>query len=257
MRSSGTTGLTRTRGSVIVQGVGVKRKTSVAMVGLVVGLIVGFMWVTVRHNGVDPTGSFWEQLSFGGGTVEVEYYSSLQDAVRSADLVVKGTVTSVRFGRTWGNADALESQVSSVLMDVAVAEVLQGNLPGANRVVTVERQVFAYRPDDLKAMIRNDGIMVGDRLAALPSDEALFVLRARSDANTEIVAAAQPVSGTTYRLVNSQGLITEHDDGNARLPLSKVHVHESPEDKVREDYFHDSVSGATFDDVVARARATS
>ena len=98
--------------------------------------------------------------------------------------------------------------------------------------------------------------MVGNRLATVPSEEALFVLRARSDADTEIVAAERPVSGTTYRLVNSQGLFTKNDDGTARLPLSKVQVHESPEDKVTEDYFQDSVSGATFDDVVARARAT-
>ena len=145
-------------------------------------------------------------------------------------------------------------------MDIKVLEVLRGELPGPSPVVTVERQVLVYRPDDFKAEIQDDGIIIDDRLVATPSGEALFVLRIRSDARSEIVAAEQPAAnGVTYRLVNSQGLITEKGDGTASLPLSTEYLHEpeTPEGKVPEHVFAESVIDRTFDDVVDLARAAS
>ena len=241
-----------------MQTTGIGRKATVATLGLVLGLVVGFLWLTGQQDSEETGPGFWDYLSFSGGTVEVEYYSSLEDAVDQADLVVTGTVSAVRFGRIWGDADQVESQVSSILMDITVSEVLQGDLPEETTVVTVERQVFAYLPEDLKTMVQDNGLAVEGRLAAVPGAEALFVLRARSDAGSERVAAEQPAaSGVTYRLVNSLGLITENDDGTAGLPLSKhQHEHEPSEEKVPEEEFADSVRGQTFDDVVSRARET-
>lgn len=242
-----------------MQTTGIGRKATVATIGLVLGLAVGVLWLTGQQDSEEAGPGFWDYLSFGGNTVEVEYYSSLEDAVDQADLVVKGTVSAVRFGRIWGDADEVESQVSSVHMDITVSEVLQGDLPADARVVTVERQVFAYLPEDLKAMVRDDGLAVEGQLAAVPGAEALFVLRARSDAGSERVAAEQPAaSGVTYRLVNSQGLITENDDGTAGLPLSRhPHKHESPDEKVPEEEFADSVLGQSFSDVVSKARGST
>lgn len=242
-----------------MQTTGIGRKATVAALGLVLGLAVGYLWLTGQQDSEETGPGFWDYLSFGGNTVEVEYYSSLEDAVNQADLVVTGTVSAIRFGRIWGDADEVESQVSSVLMEITVSEVLRGNLPADTTVVTVERQVFSYLPDDLKTMIQDDGLAVEGRLAAVPGAQALFVLRTRSDAGSERVAAEQPAaSGVTYRLVNSQGLITENDDGTAGLPLSKhPHEHESPDEKVPEEKFADSVLGQTFSDVVSRSRATS
>ena len=238
----------------------IKTKTTVAIVGLVAGLAVGILWVNANKQGLEPASEFWQQLAFGGGTVEVEYHSSLEDAVRSADLVITGTVDSIRFGRTWGDASVVESQVASILMDITVSEVLRGTLAESESVVTVERQVLGRSPDDLKALIQDDGIMTEGRLAAVPSGEALFVLRTRGDAGSEIVAAKRPAaSGITYRLINSQGLITQKGDGTAALPLSTAHLHESEssEGRVPEHYFAESVLGVTFENVVTRARETN
>ena len=234
--------------------------TTVAIVGLVAGLVAGVMWLTTGQQNHDTASEFWQRLSFGGGTVEPEYFSSFEDAVQSADVVITGTVDSVRFGRTWGDANVVENQVSSVLIDITVSEVLRGTLAGPSPVVAVERQVLGVSPDALKAMVQDDGIVIEDRLAAVPSSEAIFVLRTRSDAGSEIIAAELPAaSGVTYRLINSQGLVTEKGDGTADLPLSTAHLHthESSEGKVPEDYFADSVIGVTFDDVVGRARGTN
>ena len=243
-----------------MQVTAIRTKTTVAIIGIVAGLAVGILWINANKQVHDPASEFWQHLSFGGGTVEVEYHPSLEDAVRSADLVITGTVDSIRFGRTWGDASFVESQVASILVDITVSEVLHGTLAESESVVTVERQVLGRSPDDLKALIRDDGIVIEGRLAAVPSGEALFVLRTRSDAGSEIVAAKRPAaSGVTYRLVNSQGLITQKGDGTATLPLSSAHLHESEssEGKVPEDYFVESVTGMTFDNVVTRARETN
>ena len=64
------------------------------LIGLVAGLVAGMLWITTNQYRYNPASEFWEYMSFGGSTVEVEYYSSLEDAVRNADLVITGTVDS-------------------------------------------------------------------------------------------------------------------------------------------------------------------
>lgn len=92
--------------------------------------------------------------------------------------------------------------------------------------------------------------------SAIPHEEALFVLRIRGDAGSEIVAADHRSSGgVTYRLVNSQGLVAKGPGGSATLPLSYAHLHTEPEGKVAEHFFADDVIDVPYSDLVDQVRA--
>lgn len=116
----------------------VSARARIAVLGLLAGLILGLVWVKATQ----PSGgssTFWKPLAFGA-TVEVEYYTALEDAVRHADFVVTGKVDSIHFGRIWGDIEDVHHQVSSVLLDIEVSEVLRGTLPDPNSsLITVER----------------------------------------------------------------------------------------------------------------------
>ena len=126
--------------------------------------------------------------------------TTLRDLVTSADAVVRGRITAVEPGRTFGDGDDGLAYASATL---EIGELLAGGLPRSHRsAVTLEIPLF-------------DG---PDSIGDLPVwGEGVFILRNKG---TSARIAGQPAAtvraeSSYYRLLTFTGLVV-NDDGIAR-----------------------------------------
>ena len=217
--------------------------------------------------------ALWRLLSTQGSFVES--YASIADMSASADLVVVGSVVRIGVGREWGERTELEGDenvVASVLIEVEVSEVLRGSLPDPGvKSITWEESLAAYSAPRLAAVIRSDGIIVGDDgriapegggFAVLPQGRGVFFLRLRTDMGTEITPAPHGssfVGGVSYRLVTPQGVVVESSKG-ATTPLAYAYLDLDDsgypsETSSAEGKLAAEIADLDLDGVIARARA--
>lgn len=126
--------------------------------------------------------SAWAELAAVPLT-ELEQYGSLEEMTVASDAVVRGRVTDVVAGRSFGGATGRPLHYAAVT--VAVDEAAAGTLPARHRAaITLEVPLYG-------------GLETLEPLAAsLPREESLFFLRAKGRAD-----------GDAYRLVVMQGVI--------------------------------------------------
>lgn len=174
-----------------------------------------------------PVANPWAPFSFDGA-YEVEHYNSLRGTVRSATVALLGTVTDVAPGPATEDSDGRETlRYRSVLVEVAVAQVLSGAVADGTDTVRVE--FGPYAEEDL-ARYRN---LVGQR--------SVFLLRLKGSgmAEQQVAPDDETLARNVYRLVNSTGLLDE-SDGVVEVPLAD------------RNEIVDDLAGDSFDATVAR-----
>jgi len=156
---------------------------------------------------------------------EVEQAASLEDLVRSADAVVRGEITAVALGRSFGEPGKELHYASAT---VRVDGVVAGSLPSRDaRELTLEIPLF-------------DGPA---SIAQLPTwGEAVFLLRnkATSAREADLPADRQAEESRFYRLLSFTSLVVE--DGGRALT--------DPDAPLLS-----GLAGRPFDEVVERLRA--
>ena len=197
---------------------------------------------------------FWPILQFRAS--DVEQYGSVAEMAASADVVVLGSIDSVGIGRVWGSEDPTD-RLASLVLRIRVDEVLRGSLiVGASDFVSVERSTFAL-PAEAFLESLTDGVRLPDgSIAAIPSGQAIWFLRLRNDLGSELLSSeVQYDGGEPYRVVNSQGVITELADGNMATPLAVLRPPEDGEiPDLPEQRFTDEIRGIRFADLVNQVR---
>ena len=136
----------------------------------------------------DPTEtrtSAWEEIA-AVELLELESYESLIDMSAAADAVVRGRITSVTAGRSFGAAGARPLHYAAAT--ISLDEVVAGTLP-ARHLGTLMLEIPLFGgPDTLEALANS-----------LPREESLFFLRGKG-----------PADGDAYRLVNVRGVIVSN-----------------------------------------------
>ncbi len=172
---------------------------------------------------------FWALVRVEG--MDAEVFGSLEEAARSADLVVVGRITEVTKGREWvANPAYLDIPE---LADVAYARFATAWIEpeavlGSPRV-PVQRDRVPLELDLLQADL------LPELVANVPRERAIFFLRDKADHG----AAA----GEYFRFTNvNQGLIREFDGRVETLQTGP-------------DQFLSQLRGQPFGDVIARLKA--
>lgn len=195
---------------------------------------------------------FWSELLVNAS--EVEQFGSVVDLAQGADLVVVGSISDVGVGRTWGSEDPTD-RLTAVVLHLKVDEVLQGSLPPrTDGFVSVEREVMTV---ERRTEIRVDGdnLQFSDREpVATPGERAVWFLRVRNDAGTEIVPAETSYAGDiSFRLVNSSSVVVDGRDG-VELPLSAASISEHDHSGLPEDALAAELRALDFESLMELVR---
>lgn len=144
--------------------------------------------------------AFWGGLRNAGS--EAEHFDTLRDMRSQADVVVRGSFSSVAMGRTIvGDATTPQAAYELLTAQLAVTEVLAGSAPTAS--LPVEFVLF------------EQGEPIADTAARLiesyPQGELVIFLRDKGG-----------IEAGRYRMVNSLGLWTETSRAELDTPLADL-----------------------------------
>lgn len=209
---------------------------AIAAAAAVLGTAAGQALVGQPHAAA-PTGSTsgqvaaspWTKFSYEGA-FEVERYDQLGVTVRSATVSVLGTVTDVQAGDVLIDSDGKEEmRYQSVVVNVAVDEVLSGAVTDGTSSVDVEFGPFAE--EDLASMSFDD----------LIGQQSIYLLRLKGSGVDSQGITPDPalMKRNMYRVVNSTGLLDEVG-GVVEAPLADG------------DGFVATLEGQPFDQTVSK-----
>jgi hypothetical protein len=189
----------------------------------------------------DEVLSFWAPVANGySAALEPEYFERLDDMITSATVVVIGEVLSAGVTRTLGDPQGEEAPpIDFWGVELKLLGVLSGDLhpKSGTEIIIVETH---FRPGDI-----------------VPRGAGVFALRHKLDMSSrrDPLPGAQdrpPPKGEDdkYRLVSTQGIFVDSDEG-VRNPIAEaVIAGTSDDDDVARDPIAEEVRGLSVDQLI-------